>query len=531
MKYSSIYSNNNNKTPQNSPIPGREAEMTKNSAGGYTFQVSDWQRLERFLILGTEGGGYYVNEAKMTMGNLTSVQKCIQEDPIRVVNLIVDISDKGRAVKNDPAIFALALTIKFANEEGRKAAYAAIPKVCRIGTHLFSLTSALKAVGKGWGRGLKNAIANWYLSKEISKLAYDLAKYQQREGWAHRDVLRLAHPLALNDEQNSAFKWAVNKCVEHGDLPQILQGFEKIKKATSVKEVVSLINEYNLPRECVPTQYLNEPAVWSALLPSMPLTAMIRNLGNMTKCGLLTPFSDEALYIAEKLGDAEYIRKSRVHPISILLALKTYASGAGFRGSGAWRAVPQIVSALDKAFYMAFDNVEATGKKFFVGVDVSASMGSPITNSNLRSCEVAGAIAMTLMKTEPKTWVYGFCTQLVDLKLNPSMDLNTVTQNCLKNNFGSTDCAAAIHYATANNIDADVFVIITDNETWAGRHGHPSQALAEYRIKMKKPNAKMIVLATSPSPFTIADPKDPGMLDIAGFDTSIPTVISSFASM
>jgi 60 kDa SS-A/Ro ribonucleoprotein len=71
------------------------------------------------------------------------------------------------------------------------------------------------------------------------------------------------------------------------------------------------------------------------------------------------------------------------------------------------------------------------------------------------------------------------------------------------------------------------FVVITDNETWAGRNGHPVEALAKYRKQYVK-NAKLIVIGTSVTDFTIADPKDPGMLDIAGFDSAAPQLIQSF---
>jgi 60 kDa SS-A/Ro ribonucleoprotein len=56
---------------------------------------------------------------------------------------------------------------------------------------------------------------------------------------------------------------------------------------------------------------------------------------------------------------------------------------------------------------------------------------------------------------------------------------------------------------------------------------HPFQALEAYR-KAVNPNAKLIVCAMTPSQFSIANPKDTGMLDIAGFSTSTPSVISNF---
>jgi 60 kDa SS-A/Ro ribonucleoprotein len=212
------------------------------------------------------------------------------------------------------------------------------------------------------------------------------------------------------------------------NLPLILQGFELAKKATDVKDVVRLIKEYKLPRECVPTQFLTDAKVWEALLPTMPLTALVRNLGNMTKSGLLTATSEATKTVISKLSDADYIRKSRVHPIAILIAMKTYASGTGFKGSNTWTPVPKIISTLDAAFYKAFDNVEATGKNYFIGLDVSSSMRGQIFNSCLTHSEAAAALAMTVMKTEPAYYIYGFKDRITDLKLDDSMSLNTVLQ-------------------------------------------------------------------------------------------------------
>ena len=45
-------------TPQTQAIPG----TVPNSAGGHAFPVDDWTRLDRFLVLGSEGGSYYAAE-------------------------------------------------------------------------------------------------------------------------------------------------------------------------------------------------------------------------------------------------------------------------------------------------------------------------------------------------------------------------------------------------------------------------------------------------------------------------------------
>jgi 60 kDa SS-A/Ro ribonucleoprotein len=42
--------------------------------------------------------------------------------------------------------------------------------------------------------------------------------------------------------------------------------------------------------------------------------------------------------------------------------------------------------------------------------------------------------------------------------------------------------------------------------------------------------AKLVVVGMTSNGFTIANPDDAGMLDIAGFDTTVPSILSDFAT-
>jgi len=106
-------------TPQSEAIPGREREMSPNAAGGYAFDLDDWPRLNRFLVLGTEGGTYYTGERPLTLESAAAVLRCIAADGPATVGRIVEVSASGRAPKNDAAIFALALAAKRGDEETR----------------------------------------------------------------------------------------------------------------------------------------------------------------------------------------------------------------------------------------------------------------------------------------------------------------------------------------------------------------------------------------------------------------------------
>ena len=56
---------------------------------------------------------------------------------------------------------------------------------------------------------------------------------------------------------------------------------------------------------------------------------------------------------------------------------------------------------------------------------------------------------------------------------------------------------------------------------------HPSEALKQYRAHSGI-NAKLIVCAMTSNGFTLADPDDRGMLDMAGFDSAAPDIIRQF---
>jgi 60 kDa SS-A/Ro ribonucleoprotein len=186
-KYSDHLKSEN--TPQSEKVDPRQV---LNSAGGYTFQIDPFQRLERFLILGAEGGTYYASERKLVIENAGCVRQCLDDNPIRAVHLISDISQQGRAPKNDAAVFALALAAAHPSPAVRELALDALPVVCRIGTHLFQFVEAVDSM-RGWGRGLRRGLSRWYESKTPEQLAYQVLKYQARNKWSHRDVLRLAH--------------------------------------------------------------------------------------------------------------------------------------------------------------------------------------------------------------------------------------------------------------------------------------------------------------------------------------------------
>src|SRR3954464_11791037 len=141
-------------TPQSQPIPG--TAQVRNDNAGYVWAVDDWARLDRFLILGSEGGSYYASERTLTRESAEAVVRCIAADGPKTVREIVAVSTEGRAPKNDPAIFALAMAAGLGDEATKRLALESLPAVCRTGTHLFQFAQFVESF-RGWGRSLRRA--------------------------------------------------------------------------------------------------------------------------------------------------------------------------------------------------------------------------------------------------------------------------------------------------------------------------------------------------------------------------------------
>jgi 60 kDa SS-A/Ro ribonucleoprotein len=565
----------NPKTPASKKA---KSTQVKNRAGGYVFKVDQWTKLNRFLIIGNENGSYYASARELTMENYDCILQCLKTDSKRTVDTIVQISSEGRAVKNDPAIFALAVCGVHGDEKTRAYASKVMPKVARFSTALFTWVNAVDTLKEGRkGKSLLRAIGRWYTEKDASNLAYQVCKYPGRsvgnQKWTHADVLRLARiSLSKNGKSGRNGPALTTSSADHATIfhyathgiatPAMIEkreaeekstgkrqkalglsvkefealkdsnlkyiwGHEKCKVATSASQIISLIEDFNLTRESIPSEFRNNVKVQKALLTNMPMTALIRNLGGMTASGLLKPLADETSLVIEKITNEEALKKSRIHPMTIMLALRTYSSGSGMRTE--WSPVSSITDAMEDAFYKAFNYVEPTGKKFLYGVDVSGSMGwHTLGNTGMTSCEAAAVVAMTCARIEKNYDIMGFADSFRDLKITAKDSLNTIVKRTSNLNFGRTDCSLPMQYAMKNGLDVDVFVVLTDNETWVGNE-HPFEALKKYRKKFNR-DAKLAVLAFEANNFSIADPSDAGMMDIAGLDANVPKILAEFAA-
>lgn len=564
---------NTRQTPQSKPA---KAGQVKNSAGGYVFKAGDPERLRRFLILGTDASTFYTSAKDLTQDNAQVLFRMIEHEPAETLRIVVDVSTSGRAPQAKFAIFALAALAGLGDAETKASALGVLSQVCRTGTHLYLFNKYVEQF-RGRGRGLNSAIARWYVDRPVGKLAYQLAKYRAREDWSHRDVLRKVRPRNVSDPaRRVAINWAVGKGLNDydsrvdtrgwkpGDPPvvarpkldrvdlsgsftdlAVIADFEDAMKATTAAEWIRIINRGNgISWEMLPDAAMNVPEVWEALISNnnVGVEAMIRQLPRLTNLGLCD--GEMGNVIVSKITDAEVLKRARMHPIKVLVAMRTYAQGNNDFGT-VWPVVSKIADGLSDAFPLSYGAVEPSGVRILYGVDTSGSMRSGYVRTGekrkrrgsygeewvtlpITPAEAAGALTLVGAATEPNVFTVGFTTGAWRLDISPRRRLDDVLKYLRDQPNGGTDVSMPIRFAILDSLQVDTFVLLTDGETWAGRV-HPFQALEMYRQKSGIA-AKLVTVAMTPNGYTINNPEDAGSLNVVGFDTSVPQMISDFSA-
>ncbi|XP_058698559.1 RNA-binding protein RO60 isoform X2 [Poecile atricapillus] len=468
-------------------------------ASGASWHLTDTTRLQHFLCFGSEGSTYHVKEQKLGFENAEALLRLIEEGRgCEVVEEIKAFSQEGRAAKQEPLLFALAVCSQCSDAKTKQAAFKAVPEVCCIPTHLFTFIQFKKDLKEGmkcgmWGRALRKAVADWYNGKNGMALALAVTKNKQRSGWSHKDLLRLSHLKPASEGIAIVTKYITKgwKDVEEAykqkavsaeteKLLKYLEAVEKVKHTKDELEIIHLIEEYGLVREHLLTNHLKSKEVWKALLKEMPVSVLLRNLGKLAANSVLEPRGSEVAIVCEKLRNEKLLKKT----------------------------------------------LEPTGKRFVIAVDVSASMTQKVLGSVLNASTVAAVMCMVVARTEKDSQIVAFSHEIVPCPVTADMTLPQVLVKMYEIPVGTTDCSLPMIWAQKTQTPADVFIVFTDNETFAGSTP-PAMALTEYREKMGIP-AKLVVCGMTSRGFTIAGTDDRGMLDICGFDTGALDVIRNF---
>lgn len=143
---------------------------------------------------------------------------------------------------------------------------------------------------------------------------------------------------------------------------------------------------------------------WEAIIPSMGVMALVRNLKNFDEAGVSDKVAME--HVMPKLMDEKTVRLSKMFPYRMLSAERMMESR---RWSG----------ALDVALGHACKNVPAMDGRTLVLVDTSASMRNPVSmKSKVRHIDVGALFAVAMSVAGNEVDLYGFADGFFKHEIN-----------------------------------------------------------------------------------------------------------------
>ncbi len=386
----------------------------------------------------------------------------------------------------------------------------AFDHVVRIVPDLAEFTLALESFGRGQGgRMVKREAARKLLAvDEYAALKYAGAG----RGYGLRDLLRVYHPKAVDKKTQAIFKYLIkgfdSEDLEHELLPQIT-AFEKFKTAAASGDgaaAIQSIKEGRLPYNIVTGAASAMSAeLWDALLPEMPLFALLRHLETLERAGVL---NDKAVvrFINDRLTKPEAIRKAKILP---------------FRFAQAWRMVSRgdVRRALAHAAELSVENLPSVQGTTAVLLDVSGSMEGEFL--------MAGSVlALSIVRrTDGRGIFIIFNTEAEACAIDDDMTILEAAAGIPSG--GGTDTGAPLRLMTRKRSFADNIVIITDEQQNTGSPFR--RELANYRAKIN-PKTRVFVVNVAPYRGAMVPSSDPLTTYCYGWSDQIVSFIARASS-
>ena len=484
------------------------AADTLNEAGGKAYALGPRLTLAQYAATGCLNGTFYASAGTQLDTVLKMAAAC---DAEFVAKTAVFARQRG-FMKDVPALLAAHLA-----QRDPILLRKVFDRVIDDGKMLRNFVQIIRSgvTGrKSLGTAPKRLVQRWLTARTDDQLLR--ASVGQQPSLA--DVVKMVHPKPNSPQRQALYGWLCSRKVEADLLPPLVQAFEAFKESREAAAVPD-----------VPFQMLTAlelgPAHWSQIARTASWQTTRMNLNTFARHGV---FADPDLtrLIAERLRDADKVRKARVFPYQLMAAYANVSAD-----------VPgEVKEALQDAMETATQNVPSIAGKVWILPDVSGSMQSPVTGhrpgatSTVRCLDVAALVTACFLRTNRGAEVLPFTDRLVPVVLNPRDTVMTNAAKLAALPPGATDCSVPLAEMNRRKAKGDLVLIVSDNESWAGRQTGPASALmVEWEaFRKRNPGAKLVCLDIQPHASSQA-PERADVMNIGGFSDSVFELIASYA--
>lgn len=483
-----------------------------NEAGGKAYEFSPKHALAQYAATGCFSNTFYADAGEQ----LEKVLELTKELDAEFISKTAIYAREKGFMKDMPALLLAVLSTK------DKALFEKVfPRVIDNGKMLRNFVQIMRsgAVGrKSLGSLPKRMVREWFESRQPETV------FKQSVGQtpSFADILKMVHPKPQTAEKEALYGWFIGREINADNLPEIVKNFEKFKAGDSTE----------VPN--VPFQMLTALPIstkeWTEIARNAGWQMTRMNLNTFERHGVLK--DDETVkIIAERLRDAEAIRKAKVFPYQLLSAY-TMASGNS--------AMPRaITEALQDAMEIATENVPEINGKVYVFPDVSGSMSSAVTGyrkgatSTVRCIDVAALVASAILRKNPSAEVLPFENDVVKINLNPRDSVMTNAQKLAKIGGGGTNCSAPLRQLNKAKSAGDLIIYVSDNESWMDTNrawNSGTETMKQWNeFKSRNAQAKLVCIDIQPYAHTQAQERA-DILNVGGFSDQVFNLVSEFAN-
>lgn len=488
------------------------ATDTRNKSGSPAYSFTAEHQLAQLAVTGTFAGTAYSSPQEQ----LQAIQSLSNQVSAKFLAQLAIYARQKGYMKDMPA--ALAVILSMRDPQLLDLVFDRVIDNGRMVRNFVQMIRSGALGRKSLGSGPKRLIKRWFRNRD----GYRLFRDSVGNDPSLADVIKLVHPQPETAEKRALYGYLLGREYDSRALPEVVQHFEDFKKGktTTLPDVdFRQLTSLGLTQE-----------QWAEVARRGKWHQTRMNLNTYARHGVFD-IPGMADTIADKLRDADEVRKARVFPYQLMSAYTNINN-----------APHQVVLALQDAMEVAIENIPDVNGRVLVFPDVSASMSSPVTGyrqqatTNVRCRDVAALVSSAFLRKNRNTLVLPFHNRVEQVKLNPYDSVMTNAEILRRLPSGGTNCSAPLAWCNKNQIKADLVLYVSDNESWVdskgNQRGYGSRGTAtmdQYQIfKRRNPNAKMVCLDLSPRSTTIAPDAPNSVMNIGGFSDQVFTVIRDF---
>jgi len=538
-------------------------------------------KLARFLHCGTTDTCYKVEKKECWRrglpGYVGEVHKVVDE-LVHAGHVLLPLQHVVKAHRagcydRDALLFALNVCIKIDNKTAKSSAYQQLVDIVHNADDFFDMLDShfqvnkkTKSAGRvsakwGMGRGMRTFIQRWYNKQDPYDLVMETCRVKKKHSWSHKDIIKLAH-VKSSDKAVAVILMAIvqglAKTVEmYKESPEAqpildyIACVEEFKRCRDPVLAVQQIRQHSFDIDIVPSELLVYTEVWEAAVSRLPLRRVLAHLKSMVRHNLLLRgdcpvlekvrglVCDPLALAASKLQPAEILRYERrnvasgwKHPPT------TNKSDIEEKEYLKTTSIPnrRLTEALKAMLKHSFKNVVKLNKKVLICVDTRDKMltsrcwkSDSVTSSQAAAVTILSLVAAKCDVTLT-TVIEGEGRHAGDIVVIPLTDtdnMETLGRKMREANGGVPKNIHAVNYAVSSKKQFDLILHITDSHTADVDSKLLWPALVKYRERGGT-ITRYVMMAVSTSSVSSADPRDPGMLDIAGWTPDAVRVIQAF---